>query len=57
MKASRKIQVKGVHNPDFNYGEFATIKPLEFERFEFCPHSNPVEFDGIRTTSTSQPMP
>ena len=40
---------KKLSNPDF--------KPLEFERFEFCPHSNPIECDGIRTTSTSQPMP
>ena len=33
------------------------FKPLEFERFEFCTHSNPIEFDGIRTTSTCRPTP
>ncbi len=32
---------ESVFNPDFNYGEFAIIKP--------------VEFDGFRPTSTLQP--
>ena len=53
MRSRSTIEFLGLweklSNPDF--------KPLEFERFEFCPHSNPIEFDGIRTTSTSQPMP
>ena len=44
-------------SPHFNSGEFAGIKPLEFERFEFYPHSNSTEFDGIGTTSTFHPMP
>jgi hypothetical protein len=32
---------ESVFNPDFNYGEFATIKPIEF--------------DGFRPTSTLHP--
>jgi hypothetical protein len=35
-------------SPDFNYGEFAGIKPLGRGRFAFCHASIPTEFDGIR---------
>jgi hypothetical protein len=48
---------ESVFNPDFNYGEFATIKPLEFERFGFPPGSNPVEFGGIRISLTRESIP
>ncbi len=48
---------ESVFNPDFNYGEFATIKPLEFEMFRFPPGSNPVEFDGIRISLTRESIP
>ena len=48
---------ESVFNSDFNYGEFAGIKALEFEKFTVCPHFNPVEFAGITTASTSQPTP
>jgi hypothetical protein len=33
--------------PGSNYGEFAIVKPLEFEGFGFPSRVNPVEFDGI----------
>jgi len=37
-----------VFTAGFNYGEFAIVKPLEFERFGFPCRVNPVEFDGIK---------
>jgi len=34
--------------PALNYGEFTSIKPLEFEKFESVPDSKTIEFDGIK---------
>ena len=45
MKCGMKLN----YTPASNCGEFARIKPLESERFAFGPHSNSLEFDGIRT--------
>jgi len=44
-------------NPSFNDGEFAGIDPLEFERVEFRPPSNSIEFDGIETIATVRLWP
>lgn len=42
---------------DFDWGEIAMIKPIEFDGFRFSPGLNPVEFGGMGTTPTSQPTP
>ena len=48
---------ESVFNPDFHYGEFAIMKPLEFERFRFPPGSNPVEFKGVKISLTRESTP
>ena len=38
--------------PALNYGEFTSIKPLEFEKHESVPDSKTIEFDGIEINLT-----